>query len=62
MKLILEIIISLIFHPIAMVLSWISLAGRTDLNVAQKVIWAVVCVIWGIGPILYVIVGGGTLW
>ena len=62
MKLILEIIVSLIFHPIAMVLAWINLAGRTDLNVAQKVIWAVVCVVWGIGPILYTIVGGGALW
>ncbi len=62
MKLLLEILISLILHPIAFVLALINIAGRTDLNTIQKVIWAIVCVVWGIGPILYVLVGNGSLW
>ena len=34
-KLILEILISAILHPIAVILMWINLAGRTDLNQTQ---------------------------
>ena len=62
MKLIFEILISVILHPIAVVLMWLNLAGRHDLGTAQKIIWAVVGVIWGIGPILYILVGDGALW
>lgn len=62
MKLILEILISAILHPIAVVLMWLNLAGRQDLGTAQKIIWAIVGVIWGIGPILYILVGDGALW
>ncbi len=62
MKLVLEILISAILHPVAVVLMWINLAGRTDLNKLQKVIWAIVGLIWGIGPILYILVGDGVLW
>jgi hypothetical protein len=28
----------------------------------QKVLWAVVCFFWGIGPILYILLGNGRLW
>lgn len=62
MKLLLEIIIALVLHPVAYILTIINLAGRNDLTPAQKIIWGVVSVIWGIGPILYVLVGGGALW
>jgi hypothetical protein len=62
MKLVLEILISAILHPIAVVLMWINLAGRTDLTSLQKIIWAIVGIIWGIGPILYILVGDGVLW
>jgi len=62
MKLLLELIISLVLHPIALVLTWVNIAGRSDLNTPQKIIWALVSIFWGIGPILYVIVGGGSLW
>jgi hypothetical protein len=44
------------------VLALINIAGRNDLTDVQKVIWAVVTFVWGIGPILYVLVGGGRLW
>jgi hypothetical protein len=62
MKLVLEILLSIVLHPIAFVLALINIVGRDDLNTGQKVIWAIVCLIWGIGPILYVLVGGGRLW
>ena len=62
MKLLLEIVVALVLHPIAYILVLVSLAGRDDLTPAQKIVWGVVSVVWGIGPILYVLVGGGTLW
>jgi hypothetical protein len=62
MKLILEILVSAILHPIAVILMWINLAGRSDLSAAQKAIWAIFGVVWGIGPILYILVGDGALW
>jgi hypothetical protein len=62
MKLVLEILVSAILHPVAVVLMWINLAGREDINSTQKVIWAIVGLVWGIGPILYILVGDGVLW
>ena len=62
MKLLLQILLSVILHPIAVVLMWINLAGREDLNGMEKVVWAIVGIIWGIGPILYILVGHGALW
>jgi hypothetical protein len=62
MKLLLEIVISWLLHPLAVILTWINIAGRRDLKLSRKLIWAVVCLVWGIGPTLYILVGGGTLW
>ena len=62
MKLIFEILLALILHPVAFILVLVNLAGRDNLTPAQKIIWAVVSIIWGIGPILYVLVGEGALW
>lgn len=62
MKLLLEIVLSLVLHPIAMVLAWINIAGRADLSCLQKIIWAVICLVWGAGPILYILLSDGTLW
>lgn len=62
MKLILEVFVALILHPVAFLLVIVNLSGRNDLTPVQKIVWGVVSVIWGIGPILYVIVGGGSLW
>jgi hypothetical protein len=62
LKLIFEILISAILHPLAVVLMWINLAGREDLDSPRKVIWAIVGLVWGIGPILYILVGDGALW
>jgi hypothetical protein len=62
MKLLLEILLSVFLHPIAMILMWINLIGRDDLTTFQKVIWFVVSIIWGLGPILYLLVADGSLW
>jgi len=61
-KLILEVVISLVLHPVAMVLAWIDILRRRDLSLFRKAIWVVVCLIWGIGPLLYIAVGDGKLW
>jgi hypothetical protein len=62
MKLLFEILISAFLHPIAMVLMWVNLAGRTDMGGDKKLIWAIVGLLWGIGPILYMLVADGALW
>jgi Phospholipase_D-nuclease N-terminal len=62
MKFLLEVLLSIFLHPVAFVLCLINLVGRNDINSLQKLIWGVVCVVWGVGPILYVMVGGGELW
>jgi hypothetical protein len=62
MKLLFEILLSILLHPIAMILMWINLIGRTDLTTFQKVVWFAVSILWGLGPILYVLVAEGSLW
>ncbi len=62
MKLLLEILLSIILHPIAMILMWMNLLGRTDIDGIKKFIWFVVSLIWGLGPIVYILVADGALW
>jgi hypothetical protein len=62
MKLLLEILLSIVLHPVAMVLMWINLIARGDLSTPVKVVWFVVSIIWGLGPILYILVSEGALW
>jgi hypothetical protein len=45
-----------------MILMWINLIGRDELTTFQTVIWFVVSIIWGLGPILYLLVADGSLW
>lgn len=62
MKLIAEILLAIFLHPVVWVLCVINIVGRTDLTGLQKVLWIIVTFIWGIGPILYILVGGGAFW
>ena len=62
MKVFLEILLSIVLHPIAAILMWINLLGRDDLSAVQKAIWAIAGILWGVGPILYFLVGRGELW
>jgi hypothetical protein len=62
-KLLIEIVISIVLHPLAVVLAWINILGRSDLSTGAKVGWFIIVTFaWGIGPILYVLAGDGTLW
>jgi hypothetical protein len=62
MKTLLEILFAVILHPLAVILVWINLAGRRDLGLFRKVLWGLVSLIWGVGPLLYVFLGGGDFW
>jgi hypothetical protein len=59
MKKILELIVCFI-HPLAVVLAWIDLAGRSDLNGFKKLVWGVFLIV-PVVPFLYVLTGG-ELW
>lgn len=62
MKLLLEIVLSIFLHPIAMVLMWINVLGRADMSGLKKAVWLAVSLLWGLGPIVYVLVADGGLW
>jgi Phospholipase_D-nuclease N-terminal len=62
MKIVIEILIAIVLHPIAVILVWLDLLGRSDIGRSKKVLWAVVALVWGIGPILYIFLGDGDLW
>jgi hypothetical protein len=62
MKLLVEILLAIFLHPIAFVLCVINIVGRTDLTGTEKVVWIIVTFIWGVGPIIYILAGGGKLW
>jgi len=59
MKKLIEILLCFL-HPIAVILIWINLAGRTDLTTFQKVAWAILAII-PLVPFVYVLTGG-DLW
>ncbi|HZV76707.1 MAG TPA: hypothetical protein VFF63_02990 [Candidatus Babeliales bacterium] len=62
MKLFFEILISIVLHPVAMILMWINLIARGDMTAFKKAVWFVVSILWGLGPILYILVAEGSLW
>lgn len=62
LKVIVEVLLAIFLHPVAFLLCVINIVGRQDLSGAMKVLWIVVTFFWGIGPILYILVGGGNLW
>jgi phospholipase D-like protein len=61
-KLLAEILVSIFIHPLAFVLAVVNIVQRQDLKDVEKIIWIIVSFFWGIGPILYVLVGRGELW
>ncbi len=63
MKWILQVLVAIVLHPVAVVLMYVNLAGRDDLSGTQKIIWALATLLlWGIGPIVYFTFGKGALW
>jgi hypothetical protein len=61
-KFIVEVLMAIFLHPLAYVLCIINIVNRTDMSGLSKVLWIVVTFFWGIGPILYIIIGGGKFW
>ena len=49
-----------ILHPLAVVLIWINLVGRTDISGGQKLAWAIFSII-PLVPFVYVL-ASGDLW
>lgn len=62
LKVIVEVLLAIFLHPVAFVLCVINIVGRADLSGLQKIVWIVVTFFWGIGPILYLLLGGGNFW
>jgi len=62
LKLIVEILLAIFLHPIAFVLCVINILTRNDMSGLKKVLWIVITFFWGIGPILYILLGDGDFW
>jgi len=62
LKLIFEIVMAIFLHPLAWVLCVINIVTRTDLTGFKKFLWIVITFFWGVGPILYVLLGDGAFW
>jgi hypothetical protein len=59
MKKLLELLVCFL-HPLAVMLAWINLVGRSDLSGIQKLAWGVFMIV-PIVPFVYVLTGG-ELW
>jgi hypothetical protein len=59
MKKLLELLVCFL-HPLAVLLAWIDLAGRSDLSGTRKLVWGVFMIV-PVVPFVYVLTGG-DLW
>ena len=62
MKLPLEILVAIVFWPLATLLVWRDLLLRRDLSTPLRAWWLLVSLLPGLGPILYLGIGRGRLW
>jgi len=62
MKLLIEILLAIFLHPLAWVLCIINIVGRTEMGGVKKLIWIIVTFLWGLGPILYLLLADGSFW
>jgi hypothetical protein len=60
MKKLVELLICVLLHPIAVILIWIDLLARGDASTAAKVAWAILVLI-PLVPCVYVLISG-DLW
>ena len=49
MKLLLEIVLAIFLHPIAVILLFINLLGRNDIGTGKKIVRGIVGLVWGSG-------------
>ena len=61
-KFLVEVLMAIFLHPVAFVLCVTNIVNRTDMGGVSKVLWIIISFFWGIGPILYLLLGGGTFW
>lgn len=61
-KFVVEVLMAIFLHPIAFVLCVINIVNRNDMSGLSKVLWIIITFFWGIGPILYLLLGGGRFW
>lgn len=61
-KLIVEVLLAIFLHPVAYILTVVDVVHREDLSGFWKVFWIIVGFPWGIGPILYILLGRGKFW
>ena len=61
-KFIVEVLMAIFLHPLAYILCIINIVNRTDMSGLSKVLWIIITFFWGIGPILYIVIGGGKFW
>ena len=59
---IVEVLMAIFLHPIAFVLCIVNIVNRKDLSGLSKVLWIIITFFWGIGPILYLLLGRGKFW
>ncbi len=59
MKKLLELILC-ILHPVAVILIWLRLIGRSDLSLLGRIAWAVAAIVPFV-PFLYVLTGNEIL-
>ncbi len=59
MKKVLELVLC-ILHPIAVVLIWIRLVGRSDLGIVGRLAWGIAAIV-PLVPFLYVLTGNDIL-
>lgn len=62
MKLFFEILISLVLHPVAIILAWINLIGRSDLDTLKKILGAPHPGGVGPRPNSHILLTDGALW
>ena len=62
MKVLFEFLLAIVLHPVAVFLMVLNLLGRNDLSDGKKAVWALCGLLWGIGPILYILLADGALW
>jgi hypothetical protein len=60
MKMLIEVLICIILHPLAVVLMWIDLATRSEIGGGRKLVWAIFGLI-PLVPVIYVLTSG-DLW
>lgn len=61
-KLPFEVALAVVIPPLATILAWINIVHRPDLPAPLRGWWFFLCLVPALGPLLYLGIGGGSLW